>query len=233
MSQVEFTQTFTVAGLGIGLNSYTTVPGLTINLNGGAAGAYVLKGLIVYSSTGINGGAPYSVQVITRPTFGDQPMYSDTAGTGVAFNIQNIYNPIQGVTVLSPVLGFNVNMVAAGDFYIAVSYSFIPSTNALYANFNSIGGTTFNTTNPLITGSFANQATIVKSVTIVNYTNVSSLNFSLTINGFTIYESAALAIGNSFTYPIPLFLNDTQTLSLTSSGAAGAFSRVSSIEDPA
>jgi hypothetical protein len=236
MAQVEFTQIFTVTGLATGLNTFLTNANLFITLPNGS-GSYIIKGLNVYSSTGIAAGAPYSVQAFStiNSTTPGNAIYTDITGSGTPDAIDTLYSPVQGVILSVPGIGFNVNMTSAGNFYIAISYLFIPSTNPLAANFYNYTGSIFDTTSDLVTGSFANQATIISAVSICNAgaTNA-SIVATLYINGVAITNETTINYCESYNYPIPLYLNSSQTLSLRSQSAGGgaALVVVSLMEDP-
>lgn len=221
MAQVEFTQTFTVTGLGSGATTAQGNPALYLLLAQGS-GLYIVKSLTCYSTTGFFAGSPYSVQVVANNTNSGPgtPVYSDDSGTA-ANVVDVIFSPSQQIILNQQYIGFNVNMLLAGTLQVIISYVFIPITNLLAGNFSRTNLSVTNTTGASFTGNDNdnNDATIIKSIGIINPTTAGSATVSLLLNGVKFSNSVVLAAGQSYFYTSPLYINDTQSITVNASGA--------------
>lgn len=225
MAQVEFTQTFTLACPLVGENL-----ALSVSLNSGAMGVYVVKSLTCYSTTGFNNTIPaYSIQMIQSAHL----LWSDisAAATGV---IDVLFSPDRQIYLSNPTLTFNANVTAAGSVILVVSYLFIPVANVLSENFMIADGIITNSSASILTGSLPTQATIVRSVIAVNTHATDSATISLLLNSVRIDAPTVIAAGVTYHYTLPIYINSTQILSMSSAGAGVAVHyTVSHIEDPA
>jgi hypothetical protein len=212
MAQVEFTQTFTLA-----LPMGSSV-GNVVTLNGAALGTYIIKSLTCYSSTGLANTAPaYSVQIESLGAL----IWSDVSAAG-AFVIDAILSPTRQMIITSPALTVNVNMTAAGNFFLVISYSFIPAANALIGNFGSTTASITATTGAPLVGASATQATIVKSIIVVNTDAANPTTITPLLNTVAFDAPTTIAAGVSYVYSEPLYINNTQTITITTSGAGVA-----------
>lgn len=226
MAQVEFTQVFSYVAAGIGAT------GFQYSQLQSVAGVYIVKSLTCYSTTGLTAGPPFSVQFVSSTDGTGSsviPIYSSST-TSTANQIVTVFTPASQIILNRPWLGFDATMTAAGTFTVVISYSFIPNTNILSDNFDLASVAITNTTSTLLIGG-ATQASILKSIYVVNNTATGSVSVYPTLNNVALDIPTTVAVGATYQYVSPLYLNSAQTLRIVSTGAATVRAYVSYTTD--
>ena len=210
MAQVEFTQQFNTS-LTSGVTKYFTSPMQSV------AGVYVVKGLSFYTTGGFT--ALSLLNAADNIGTSAQTFFS-TPATVAANTVAISFNPDQQIILTQPYLGFNCT--GAGLMTVSISYSFIPSSNTLAANF---GNRFFAVSGPGNLGSFAGLSatipTIIKSITIVNGSSALDLSVFLTSSAgaFAFYSDSLIANDTSI-ITLPLYLVSTDTVSIETPSTA-------------
>lgn len=235
MAQTEFTEVFNVAvAAGPVANTYIT---LGTSIPGGNAGSYVIKSMTYYASQILTAGPPYSFQIATNTmaSGAGTPIYSTSAGVGTAYDITRPFTPTNQIILKQPFLGINTNLAAPGIFYLFVSYVFIPATNTLSDNFLVTSQNVASAAQtPDFSGSFAAQATIIKSIYVVNNTAAGSSTFDIYFDGQQLDQTQTLAQGETYQYTQPLYLNSSNDVFIDNNPGGAALQVIYSyIEDPA
>lgn len=240
----EYTQTFsfTASGSGLtGLQYFQILAGASPMPSGSV---YVIKSLVVSSSSGITGGSGIlSIACVTATsntgtnefpfvTYADQL----TSGDNIPIFLINDQNPGNAfswqVNANQQYMGVEVNMTAPGTFYVVVSYIVIPSTSAVVSNFGLFTSIAGVGTDTLLNSSNTNTR-LLKSLNIINF-GANALN-SYTVqliasNGSTVegYLSDPVTIGVGetapFNFPFYIYPNSSTQLGVEviSSGSGTA-----------
>lgn len=219
MAQVEFTQQFIVP--------FTAGTAFYVQLQT-AAGKYVVKGLQCYSSAGLASIGAESLAIISSSNgsgTGAQYIYSTNA-TIAANTITSVCSPTEQVVLTQPYLGF-LTVGTSGTMTIQISYSFIPSTAVVSANFGNAYTSVVDSTGATFTGLSATVPTLLKSIVISNPTNVGIVTVTPLLTTATSTASAfnapiVLNPGQSQILKFPLYLTNTQTISIQSVSTAGS-----------
>lgn len=232
MAQVEFTQQFQIA--------YTSGVATYVQLQS-TPGIYVVKGLTCYSSVGITPSGSESLVIINASSSGgggDEYIYS-TDATVDANVILPVFSPLQQVILTENYLGFRAISASSGNLIMQISYSFFPTSNTLAANFgNSYQSVTASTVGAPFTGLSATVPTIIKSISITNAFNTSTLAVTPLLTTASTTDLAfdnttTIAAGGSYVYTLPLYLTSADTISIQNAGSATCYVLYSYTQDPA
>lgn len=219
MAQVEFTQQFQVA--------YTSGTPFYVQLQT-TAGVYIVKSLTCHSTVGIASTGSQSLAVMSATSnvgAGLKYLYATDATVASNVNIP-VFSPAQQVILTQGYLGFLAVSPSSGNMIIQISYSFIPTANALDVNFSSSYYTVLApATGAVFTGLSATIPTILKSIAITNPINTASITVTpllttATTSNLAFDSATTIAAGSSYTYTLPLYLTSADTVSIASSGSS-------------
>lgn len=212
--QTEFSQQFS-ATIGASVPFYFPLQS--------TAGVYIIKSLTCFSTEAFST-APDSLSIVSATSnAGANLYYIDATSTGFDANtIVSIFSPTKQIIVTQNYLGVLAKLdTYPGTISVNVSYSFIPSTNANYSNFNMVKQTVSNSTGGSFTGESATQATIIKSITVVNSTGTpATIIPQITENSITTPLDALKTIPEFSTYTLSpiIYLSSTQTITFVVTG---------------
>lgn len=176
-----------------------------------------------YSTTGFSlGFGDFSFRLLsvdssTSPTIATD-IYT-TPAVVAANEIVPVYNPDKQVILNQPYLGYIAYVPAnIGIVYLNISYTFIPTSNANSTKFrNFISSITGAGVGASFSGQSSTVPTIIKSIVIANVYNAST-DVNLYLNGIVL-QTVTIAAGDTYISQIPLYLLNTQTLTVSNSGS--------------
>mgnify|MGYP001614786243 CR=1 FL=1 len=228
MAQVEFTQQWKYSAANAGVLQ----PPAYLQMQP-VAGAYIIKGLWCYSTSGIQVTGSATLPSISF-TNGDSatpttliPIFAIRDEVDPNALVQAA-TPLQQVILKQPYISFTANMAGAGDFVFQISYSFIPASEELSTTFlNSLSSVASGATGGSLTGSSSTVATIIKSITVLNLDEDGD---AATVTPLIVTPTNAVATrfagplvleaGFSGTFTFPLYLNNLTTVSIQNAGPA-------------
>ena len=228
-ASVEYTEVFSyTAGAG-GLTGLQYFP-----INGATAPAdskYVIKGLTLSSSSGIATGAGVlSAEFITATNnTGSNPevflTYTTGAAIGAAIPVQLINDQSTSglyyqINATQFYLGVNVNMLAAGTFYVVINYILISGNAAAHSNFLVTSAVATANTTVAVFSAGATYTRLLKSLNLINFVNpTQSYTVQVvTLSGVTVtgYLTDPLVIDpyETVSFSYPFYLPPTSAIQL-------------------
>ena len=224
---IEYTQVYSYTASGAGSTGFQYFQlGNTLQT---AGSVFVVKYLSVSSTSGIANSSPaYAVQVVSATSnvgagslnviSNKKSSVGDNVPLALLENISNvaIENEASQLILNQNYIGINVNMVAAGTFTVAISYSLIPVANTLSGNFGVITDTSSINLSILDSGT---STRILKSAIVSNFdtTETYTTQFAIYSGGSPVaYLSDVFTLtpGDSVCYSFPLYLTTSSSLSL-------------------
>lgn len=187
-------------------------------------GTYIIKGMSCYSTTGIiNDALGTSLQVlnvnaISEPTIVDYIFSTDEIAAANTSLI--LFTPTKQVILTMPYIGFAVHIPSnTGTFVVNLSYVYIPASNTVEsAKFGNHVATISGGVGAAFTGLSANCPTIIKSILVANTVNASTV-ITMYLDG-VLFDTEEIETGGTYIAPIPIYLSDTQTLTVGSSASS-------------